>query len=140
MAWLLDTNILAEMRRPRPDQRVLEFISSRQLGELYASVMTIAEIRFGIERVGDPNRRTELEIWLDERVRPMFDGRILQVTEDILLRWRLIVELGRKEGYTFSLPDSLIAATAIHHSLTVVSRDREVFKKAGAAVINPWDA
>ena len=68
----------------------------------------------------------------------MFDGRVLQITEDIMLKWRLLVEDGRKTGHTFSQPDLIIAATAIHHGLTVVTRDRSDYDKAGVPVINPW--
>ena len=69
----------------------------------------------------------------------MFDQRVLPITEDIMLRWRLVVEEGRKAGHTFSQPDLIIAATALHHGLTVVTRDRSDFDKAGVPVINPWD-
>jgi predicted nucleic acid-binding protein len=70
----------------------------------------------------------------------MFDQRILAVTEDVILRWRLLVEEGRKAGHTFSQPDLFIAATAIHHGLTVVTRDRREYDAARASVVNPWDA
>lgn len=69
----------------------------------------------------------------------MFNQRILQVTEDILLKWRVLVELGRKAGHTFSQPDSLIAATALQYALTVVTRDRNNYDKAGVFVLNPWE-
>jgi predicted nucleic acid-binding protein len=81
-----------------------------------------------------------LNEWLTHKVRPRFDGRVLQVTEDIMLKWRLLVEEGRKAGHTFSQPDLIIAATAIHHSLTVVTRDRSDYDKARVPVMNPWDA
>ena len=68
----------------------------------------------------------------------MFDGRVLTITEDILLRWRLLVEGGRKVGYTFSQPDLFIAATALEHGLTIVSRDTTGYERAGAPVVNPW--
>jgi len=69
----------------------------------------------------------------------MFDRRVLQITEDIMLKWRLLVEEGRKSGHTFSQPDLIIAATAIHWSLTVVTRDRSDFDKAHVPVLNPWE-
>jgi hypothetical protein len=99
--------------------------------------VTLAEIRFGIERVAEPNRRAELNDWLTHKVRPMFDRRVLPVTEDIMLKWRLLVEEGRKTGHTFSQPDLIIAATAIHHGLTVVTRDRSDYDKARVPVVNP---
>jgi len=139
MAWLLDTNVLSELRRPKPEQRVVAFVSACPLDQLHISVVTLAEIRFGIELVAQPNRRAELNDWLTLKVRPTFDGRVLQVTEDILLKWRLLVEEGRKTGHTFSQPDLIIAATAIHHGLTIVTRDRSDYDKAGVQVINPWN-
>ncbi|MDX6457251.1 MAG: toxin FitB [Acidobacteriaceae bacterium] len=103
------------------------------------SAVTLAEIRFGIELVGEPNRRADLNDWLTNKVRPMFGERVLQITEDIMLKWRLVEE-GRKTGHTFSQPDLIIAATAIHHGLTLVTRDRSDYDKTRVSVINPWDA
>jgi predicted nucleic acid-binding protein len=140
MAWLLDTNVLSELRRPKPEPRVVDFVARCPLDQLYISAVTLAEIRFGIELVDEPNRRAELNDWLTHKVRPMFDHRVLQVTEDIMLKWRLLVEEGRKTGHTFSQPDLIIAATAIHHGLTVVTRDRSDYDKARVPVVNPWDA
>jgi toxin FitB len=68
----------------------------------------------------------------------MFGQRILAITEDIMFKWRLLVEDGRKAGHTFSQPDLIIAATALHHGLTVVSRDVSDYQKARAPVLNPW--
>jgi hypothetical protein len=140
MAWLLDTNILSELRRPKPEQKVVAFVAGCPLDQLYISAVTLAEIRFGIELVGKPNRRAELNDWLTNKVRPMFGERVLQVTEDIMLKWRLLVEDGRKAGHTFSQPDLIFAATAIYHGLVLVTRDRSDYDKAGVPVINPWDA
>jgi predicted nucleic acid-binding protein len=139
MPWLLDTNVLSELRRPNPEPKVVGFVASRPLDQLYISVVTLAEIRFGIELVGEPGRRAELHEWLTRKVRPMFDQRVLPITEDIMLKWRLLVEEGRKTGHTFSQPDLIIAATAIHHGLTVVTRDRGDFDKARVVVVNPWN-
>lgn len=136
--WLLDTNVLSELRRPRPEPKVLSFIASQPLELLYVSTVTFAEIRFGIELVPDPSRRSELMDWLTHRVRPMFEQRVLAVTEDIMFKWRLLVEDGRKSGHTFSQPDLIIAATGQHHGLTVVSRDTSEYVKARVTVFNPW--
>ena len=100
--------------------------------------MTFAEIRFGIERVTDATHRAELNDWLTHKVRPMFEQRALQVSEDIMFKWRLLVDDGRKAGHTYSQPDLIIAATALHHGLTVVSRDTSDFNKARVPVLNPW--
>jgi predicted nucleic acid-binding protein len=137
---LLDTNVLSELRRPRPEPKVVAFVAGSPLDQVFVSVVTLAEIRFGIELVAEPNRRSGLNEWLTHRVRPMFEGRVLGITEDIMLKWRLLVEEGRKTGHTFSQPDLMIAATAIHHGLTVVTRDRSDYDKAHVPVTNPWDA
>ena len=71
-------------------------------------------------------------------MRPMFTGRVLEITEDVMFKWRVLVEDGRKAGHTFSQPDPIIAATALHHGLTVVSRDVSDYQKARVPVFNPW--
>jgi predicted nucleic acid-binding protein len=136
--WLLDTNVLSELRRPKPDARVVRFVSGQPLDLLYVSAVTFAEIRFGIELVKDVSRRMELTDWLVHKLRPMFEDRVLEVTEDIMLKWRLLVEEGRKSGHTFAQPDLIIAATALHHGLTIVSRDTSEYEKANVPVLNPW--
>jgi predicted nucleic acid-binding protein len=136
--WLLDTNILSELRRPKPERKVLAFIAAKPLELLYVSTVTFAEIRFGIELVIEAGRRAELNDWLAHKVRPMFEQRVLAVSEDVMFKWRLLVEDGRKSGHTFSQPDLIIAATALHHGLTVVSRDVSDYQKARAPVLNPW--
>jgi toxin FitB len=136
--WLLDTNIVSELRKPRPERRVLAFVAHQSLDRLFLSEVTFAEIRFGIERATAPARRAEIRDWLTHKLRPMFEGRVLPVTEDIFLKWRLIIEEGRKAGHTFSQPDLFIAATSLHHGLTVVTRNAADYKTARAPVFNPW--
>ena len=136
--WLLDTNVLSELRRPRPAPQVAAFVAAQPLDLLFVSTVTLAEIRFGIELVADANRRAELNGWLTHKVRPMFDERILPVTEDIMFTWRLLVEEGRKTGHTFSQPDLIIAATGLHHGLTVVTRDAGDYAKTRVALFDPW--
>jgi toxin FitB len=136
--WLLDTNILSELRRPKPEPKVVAFIASQPLDLLYVSTVTLAEIRFGIELASDASRRAALNSWLTHKVRPIFDQRVLPVSEDIMFTWRLLVEDGRKAGHGFSQPDLIIAATALHHGMTVVSRDTGDFQKARVAILNTW--
>ena len=136
--WLLDTNILFELRRPKPEPKVTAFIAGQPLESLYISTVTLAEIRFGIELLSDAARRSELNDWLSRKVRPMFEHRVLEITEDIMLKWRLLVEEGRKVGHTYSQPDLIIAATAQHHGITVATRDTSEYAKARVPVFNPW--
>lgn len=136
--WLLDTNVISELRRPKPDDNVAAFVRAQPLETLHISVVTLAEIRFGIELLPEATRRSALNNWLTHKVRPMFGQRVLAITEDIMLKWRLMVEEGRKSGHTFSQPDLIIAATAQHHGLTVVSRDTKEYVIARVEVFNPW--
>jgi toxin FitB len=138
--YLLDTNILSELRRRKPQPKVLTFIAEQPLERLLVSSVTFAEIRFGIELLDDAHRRAELTDWLTHRLRPMFKQRVLDVSEDVMFKWRLLVEEGRKAGHTFSQPDLIIAATALQHGLTVVSRDTADYVRAGVPVLNPWAA
>ena len=136
--WLLDTNILSELRRPKPERKVLAFIAVQPLDLLYISSATLAEIRFGIELVSDASRRAGLNDWLAHKMRPMFARRVLEITEDIMFKWRLLVEDGRKAGHTFSQPDLIIAATALHHGLTIVTRNTGDYERTHAPILNPW--
>lgn len=137
-AYLLDTNVISELRKLRPEPRVLDFVAAQALEQLFISTVTLAEIRFGIERLPDAGRRAELGAWLTNKVRPMFEHRVLPVSEDVMLVWRLMVDAGRKSGHTFSQPDLIIASTAAHHGLTVVTRDVSEFVQARVPVLNPW--
>lgn len=136
--WLLDTNIISELRRPRPEPRVVAFVATQPLESLFVSAATLAEIRFGIELVADASQRAELTDWLTHKVRPMFEQRILPVSEDVMFKWRLLVEEGRKVGHTFSQPDLIIAATGLQHGLTVVTRDTADYARTRVALLNPW--
>lgn len=137
-AFLLDTNILSELRRPRPEPKVLAFVSSLPLESFFVSSVTFAEIRFGIERIDDLHKRSALTDWLNLELRPMFENRVLPVSEDVMFKWRLLVEQGRKVGRTFPQPDLIIAATALHHGLAIVSRDEGGYAKTGVTLVNPW--
>lgn len=136
--WLLDTNVLSELRRPKPEAQVVRFVAGQPLHLLHISVVTFAEIRYGIELLKDEGRRMELHEWLDHHLRPMFEDRVLEITEDVMLKWRLLMEEGRKSGHTYSQPDLIIAATALHHGLTIVSRDTTEYEMANVPTLNPW--
>ena len=136
--WLLDTNILSELRKPKPEPKVVAFVEAQPLDSLYVSAVTFAEIRFGIELVADVHKRAALSDWLNLQLRPMFENRVLPVSEDVMFKWRLLVEEGRKAGHTFSQPDLIIAATALHHGLTIVSRDTGGYDRTGTLLVNPW--
>jgi hypothetical protein len=136
--WLLDTNVLSELRKPNCNLAVKEWIAQRRSIELYVSSVTFAEIRFGIGRIEDAARRHTLNHWLDSELRPWFRERVIEIDEAVILRWREMVEAGRKRRHTFSQPDLFIAASADLHGLCVATRNTPDFTETGVAVVNPW--
>ena len=114
------------------------FVAGQRLEDLFVSTVTFAAIRYGIETLDNPIRRAELNDWLLHGVRPMFDQRVIEVSEDVMFKGRFLVEEGRKVGHTFSQPDLIIAATALQHGLTVVTRDTGDYKIARVPQLNPW--
>jgi len=136
--WLLDTNVLSELRKPRPDSKVRSFVESQPGQLLYVTEVTFGEIRYGIEQLGEADRRTDILRWLDRVMRPLFQGRVLAITEDVIVRWKTLQVEGQRRGHTFGQPDLFIAAIAALEDLVVVSRDLEEFIAAGVPVFDPW--
>jgi toxin FitB len=136
--WLLDTNVLSELRKPNPDRRVTEFVASQPAELLFTSEVTFGEIRYGVEQLDDPGRRADVHLWLDRELRPLFAGRIQAITEDVIVRWKTMVAEGQKRGHTFGQPDLFIAAIAALENLVVVTRDTAEFIAAGVPAFNPW--
>jgi len=137
--WLLDTNVLSELRKRRCAPSVKKWVDARHPGELYVSSITFAEIRYGIGLVSDPTRRHELTSWLESELRPWFGERVIEMDEDVILRWRQLVEEGRKSGYTYSQPDLFLAAAADVHGLCLVTRNTGDFQSTGIALMDPWE-
>ena len=136
--WLLDTNVISELRKKNCHSAVKAWSDRQPPQSFYLSTVTMAEIRFGIERVQDKVFRQELKQWLEQTLRPWFSDRLLPVNEDVILEWRWMVERGRKQNYTFSQPDLFIAAIASVNNLCVVTRNVEDFEKAAVPVFNPF--
>jgi predicted nucleic acid-binding protein len=136
--WLLDTNVVSELRNPRPNSKVINFIAAQPGETLFVTDVTLAEIIYGIEQLGDAVRRTDLRRWLERNLRPLFAGRILPITEDVIVRWKTMAVEGRKRGHTFGQPDLFIAAIAALQDLVVVCRDVREFVEAGVPAFDPW--
>jgi predicted nucleic acid-binding protein len=126
------------LRRARCHAAVRAWADAQAPQLLYLSRITLAEIRYGIERQPDPQLQTRLQAWLDDRLRPWFEGRILQLSEDVILEWRRMVQRGKARGYTFPQPDLLIAATAAVAGLRVATRNVADFVQTGVPALNPW--
>lgn len=136
--WLLDTNVVSELRRPKPNPDVANFVAAQSGDDLYVAEVTFAEIVYGIEQLSDLARRADLQSWLDNMLRPLFANRTLAITENVIVRWKTMVVEGRKRRHTFGHPDLFIAAIAALQDLIVVTRDTNEFIAARVPVFNPW--
>lgn len=135
MSYLLDTNVLSELRRKKPNAGVVAWFSKRPATALYLSVLTLGEMRKGVEAAIDIERRAALSDWLDVELPAFFAGRILPIDARVADRWgHLMAEVKRP----IPAVDSLLAATAMHHGLTMVTRNEKDFSDLGVPVINPW--
>ncbi len=135
MSYLIDTNVLSELRRKSPDPKLVDWFSQRPPTTLHLSVLTLGEIRKGIEGVDDEERRQSLIDWLETDLPTFFTGRILCVDGAVADRWgRMIAAAGRP------LPaiDSLLAATALEHDMVLVTRNIKDFAGLPVRVFNPW--
>jgi hypothetical protein len=135
MSYLLDTNILSETIRRHPNKAVISWLNQLPGEGLYVSVLTLGEIRKGIETLGDRRRREKLRLWLEHDLPEWFEDRVLPVDLAVADRWgRLLAEVGRPVPTT----DSLLAATALHNELRLVTRNSGDFDYPGLEVINPF--
>jgi len=138
--FLLDTNVISEFNRHgEPKRLVKQWLEAADTDSLYTSVLTIGEIRFGVELLPPSKRRTQLEQWLNRDLPEWFEGRILPVDQSISDRWGLLRAQAQMKGRPLSVIDALLAATALHHNLTLVSRNVSDFSVVGLAVVNPWE-
>jgi len=138
VSYLIDTNVISELVRPKPDAIVLDWFSRTPDEALFLSVLSLGEIRKGVEKLTNPEeapRREKLRLWLEHDLRDWFGSRILPIGPDVADHWgRLLAQAGRPVPAI----DSLLAATALHHDLRLVTRNTRDFDYAGLEVINPW--
>jgi predicted nucleic acid-binding protein len=137
--FLLDTNIISELVKPKPEANVTEWVENTDESLLYLSVLTLGEIRRGIAALPQSRRRATLEAWLDKDLRARFEGRILVIDQEVADRWGLLTGAARNSGIVLPVIDGLLAATALEHNLTLVTRDTGQIPSMGVAVFNPWE-
>ena len=140
MNFLLDTCVVSELTRPAPHQHVAQWIRSEPEANLYLSVLTIGELRKGIERLPASHKRNTIEAWLNNELRRRFSGRILPVNEDVAERWGLESAKAELAGNPLPVIDGLLAATGLVHALTVVTRNTKDVQQTGAMLFNPWES
>jgi predicted nucleic acid-binding protein len=138
MKYLLDTNVISELVAKSPNPQVTDWIDSLDPNSVYLSVITIGELRKGIEKLADSNRKATLNSWLNDDLLVRFAGHILILDVAVMLRWGELTGQLERVGRPLPAIDSMIAALAVHHSCTLVTRNQEDFKGTGLNIINPW--
>lgn len=138
MSWLLDTCVVSELVRARPKASVVRWIRERPEGELFLSVVTIGELEKGIARLPEAAKRATLEHWVRRDLADRFRGRLLAIDLAVAARWGALVDASENRGFPLPVIDSLIAATCLHHDLTVVTRNTDDMQRCGARCFNPW--
>ena len=136
--FLLDTNCISELVRTKPEPRVMEWMEAADEELLYLSVLTLGEIRKGVAGLAQGKRRTHLETWLEVDLQNRFAGRIVPIDTVIADRWGQLATEAKRAGKAMSIIDGLLAATAVHHNLTIVSRNAKDFSGTAVQVLNPW--
>ena len=138
MRVLLDTNVVSELVAKQPNPKVLEWIDSLDANAVYLPVITIGELRHGIEKLPESKRKNNLRHWLDEELSLRFYGRILTIDSEVMMAWGVLMAQLEREGRPMPAMDSLIAAIAIRHDCVLATRNNEDFAACGILTINPW--
>jgi toxin FitB len=138
MRYLLDTCVISELRGKQPDENVLKWIEGVTDERLFLSVITIGEIKRGIEKLMPGRKKQELEEWLQDRLLARFRDRILDINTGVMLRWGEMFARLEKQGRKLPGIDSLVAAVALFHEMKLVTRNERDFKGSGVGIINPW--
>ena len=139
MSFLLDTNVVSEWTKPRPNSGVITWLGEADEDRVFLSVATLAELRHGVERLTPGARRKKLDSWLHEELPVRFESRVLAVTAEVADEWGRVTARCEAGGRPLSAMDGLIASTAIVHSLTLVTRNTADFETALKSLLNPWD-
>jgi predicted nucleic acid-binding protein len=137
--FLLDTNVPSELVRPQPEPRVKTWVAAQDLDALFISSVSFGELRKGIILRSPGKRREDLEAWIETDLLILFSERILPVTRSIAERWGVLDGHRQLAGRPLNVPDGQIAATALEHDLTVVTRNVKDFAGLGVTIFNPWD-
>ena len=138
MKYLLDTNVISELVAKRPNKQVIEWVDHLDSDSVYLSVITIGELRKGIEKLPDSPRKEALSQWLADDLLTRFNNRVLSLDVGVMLTWGALTGRLERTGQRIPAIDSLIAALAIHHNCSLVTRNENDFKDIGLTLINPW--
>lgn len=138
MKYLLDTNVISELVAKQPRAKVIDWLDHTDDTQIYLSVITMGEIKKGIERLPDSTRKTALRTWLTDELLVRFQDRILPVDLAVMLTWGVLTATLEQKGRKLPAMDSLVAAIALHGQFVLVTRNEADFADTGVMVLNPW--
>jgi predicted nucleic acid-binding protein len=138
VSFLLDTNVVSEWVRPRPDRNVISWLADADEDRVFISVISFAEIRRGVEMLPAGRRRERLATWLAEELPARFEDRILDIDPQVAETWGVVMARGQKIGLTLGSMDAFLAATAEAHGLTLATRNVKDFERLGVSLLDPW--
>ena len=139
MNWLLDTCVLSEIVRPMPSPKVIKWLENIPEKNIYISVLTLGELYKGVHKIVDARKAKKIKFWLETDVVARFGNRILPVDNDVAVAWGTLCANSEKKGVPRPVIDSLLAATAHVHHLTLATRNVSDFLFTGISVVNPWE-
>lgn len=139
MSYLLDTCVISEFVKKKPEPKVIRWLKNCREDKLYLSVLTLGEIQKGISLLSDAKKKMPLTTWLHEELPIRFEGRIIGINEDVALQWGQILGKSQVKGIIIPAIDGLIAASALVHHLTVVTRNKKDIEKSGVSIFDPWE-
>jgi predicted nucleic acid-binding protein len=138
VTFLLDTNVVSEWVKPKPNPGVIGWLAEVDEDRVFLSVVTLAELRHGVERLADGSRRKRLDAWLRDELPLRFEGRLLPIDEVVVASWGLVLAQREAAGRPIGVMDAFIAATANIHRLKLVTRNESDFRATVDEIVNPW--
>jgi toxin FitB len=138
VSFLLDTNVISEWTKPRPDRNVISWLAEVDEDRVFISVISFAEVRYGVELLPPGRRRERLSRWLVEELPERFENRILAIDQPIAETWGLVMARAQKAGLALGSMDAFVAATAATRALTLVTRNVKDFERLGVSLLDPW--
>lgn len=140
MKYLLDTCVISEVIKKKPEQNVLSWLQAQDENSLYLSILTFGEIEKGIEKSADQNRKAKLKLWVEDDLKQRFAGRILPVDMDVVTQWGRIQGQAEVVGKTMPTMDGLIAVSGVVNNCIVVTRNVDDMAQSTAELFNPWES
>jgi predicted nucleic acid-binding protein len=140
LSYLLDTNVVSEWVKPRPDPGVVAWLAEIDEDRVFISVVTLAELRHGIERLAPGTRRAQLDAWLRDELPLRFEGRVLRIDAPVADAWGSVVASREAAGRPIGAMDAFVAALAGVHDLTLITRNTSDFEGSVESMVNPWNA